>query len=93
MKRLSKEPRKDIAALAATKDSAIDLRDMPEVLDGSGAQIGRYDRPKKKPVTMRIDEDVVAWLEGYGRGYQTKANLLFRHAMISLKTSRRKRAN
>jgi len=93
MKRLSKEQRKDIAALAAMKDSEIDLTDMPEVLDWSGAQIGRYYRPKKKPVTMRLDEDVVAWLKGYGRGYQTKANMLLRHAMVSLRTSRRKKAS
>ena len=92
MKRLSKEQRKDIAALAAMKDSEIDLTDMPEVLDWSGAEIGRYYRPKKKPVTMRLDEDVVTWLKGYGRGYQTKANMLLRHAMINLRTKRTRKA-
>jgi len=91
MRRLSREQRKDIAALAAMKDSEIDLSDMPEVLDWSGAEIGKFYRPKKRPVTMRLDEDVVAWLKGYGRGYQTKANLLLRHAMTSLaKLSKRK---
>ena len=93
MKRLSREQRKDIAALAAMKDSEIDLSDMPEVLDWSGAEIGRYYRPKKKPVTMRLDEDVVAWLKGYGRGYQTKANMLLRHAMINLGTKRNRKAH
>ncbi len=88
MRRLSKEQRKDIATLAAMKDSEIDLTDMPEVLDWSGAEIGRFYRPKKKPVTMRLDEDVVAWLKGYGRGYQTKANKLLRHAMVNLRTKR-----
>jgi len=57
---------------------------MPEVLDWNGAEIGKFYRPKKRPVTMRLDEDVVDWLKGYGRGYQTKANLLLRHAMLSL---------
>jgi uncharacterized protein (DUF4415 family) len=32
---------------------------------------------------MRLDEDVIAWLKGFGRGYQTKANLLLRHAMLA----------
>lgn len=91
MKRLTKEQREDIAALAAMKDSDIDLSDMPEVLDWSGAEIGRFYRPKKQPVTMRLDEDIVDWLKGYGPGYQTKANLLLRHAMISAKSGRRKR--
>lgn len=93
MRRLSKEQRKDIAALATMKDSEIDLTDMPEVLDWSGAEIGRYYRPKKKPVTMRLDEDVVAWLKGYGRGYQTKANMLLRHAMVSLGTKRGRKSH
>ncbi len=57
---------------------------MPEVLDWSGAEIGKFYRPKKRPVTMRLDEDVVLWLKGYGRGYQTKANMLLRHAMVSM---------
>ena len=92
MRRLSREQRKEIAALAAMKDSEIDLTDMPEVLDWSGAEIGRFYRPKKKPVTMRLDEDVVAWLKGYGRGYQTKANMLLRHAMVHLRTRRRRKA-
>jgi len=83
-RRLSKEQREDLTALAAMKDSEIDLSDMPEVLDWNGAEIGKFYRPKKRPVTMRLDEDVVDWLKGYGRGYQTKANLLLRHAMLSL---------
>ncbi|MGD0800274.1 MAG: BrnA antitoxin family protein [Terracidiphilus sp.] len=45
--------------------------------------IGRFYRPAKRPVTMRLDDDVIEWLKSYGRGYQTKANLLLRHAMES----------
>jgi len=54
---------------------------MPEVVDWTGAEIGRFYRPLKRPVTMRLDDDVIEWLKSYGRGYQTKANLLLRHAM------------
>jgi len=54
---------------------------MPEVVDWSGAEIGKYHRPPKKPVTMRLDADVLDWLKSYGEGYQTKANMLLRHAM------------
>jgi uncharacterized protein (DUF4415 family) len=91
-KRLSKEQREDIAALAAMKDSEIDLTDMPEVLGWSGAEIGKFYRPKKRPVTMRLDEDVVVWLKGYGRGYQTKANMLLRHAMVSMAAPRKRKS-
>jgi len=91
MRRLTKQQRREIAAIAAKKDEDIDFTDMPEVLDWSGAEIGRFYRPKKRPVTIRLDEDVVDWLKGYGRGYQTKANLLLRHAMLSAKRKPRKR--
>ncbi|HYA61580.1 MAG TPA: BrnA antitoxin family protein [Candidatus Sulfotelmatobacter sp.] len=92
MKRLTKEQRRDIAALAAMDDADIDLTDMPEVLDWSGAEIGRFYRPKKRPVTMRLDGDVVDWLKSFGAGYQTKANMLLRHAMVSAKEGRPRRS-
>jgi len=83
MRKLSREQRRDIAAIAAKKEEGIDLSEMPEVVDWSGAEIGRFYRPPKKSVTMRLDRDVLDWLKAYGRGYQTKVNLLLRHAMMS----------
>jgi uncharacterized protein (DUF4415 family) len=83
MRRLTKDQKRDIAVCAAKKDEDIDLSDMPEVTDWSGAVVGMFYRPPKRPVTMRLDEDVLAWLKGFGRGYQTKANLLLRHAMLN----------
>jgi uncharacterized protein (DUF4415 family) len=83
MKKLTSAQRENLRAIKKIKDEDIDFSDMPEVLDWSGAKIGRFYRPAKKPVTMRLDEDVITWLKGFGRGYQTKANLLLRHAMLS----------
>jgi len=83
MKKLTRSQKRQIAAVAAKKDADIDLSEMPEVLDWSGAEIGKFYRPPKKPVTMRLDTDIISWLKGYGRGYQTKANVLLRHAMMN----------
>ena len=83
MRKLTKEQKRDIATIAAKEDADIDLSDMPEITDWSGAVVGMFYRPAKRPVTMRLDEDVLAWLKGFGRGYQTKANLLLRHAMLN----------
>lgn len=83
MRKLTKEQKRDIAALAAMKDEDIDLSDMPEVLDWSKAEMGKFYRPPKKSITMRLDADVLEWLKGYGKGYQTRVNLLLRHAMAS----------
>jgi uncharacterized protein (DUF4415 family) len=82
MKKLTREQKRDIRAIAAKRDEDIDFSDVPLVLDWSGAEIGKFYRPKKKPVTMRLDSDVVAWLKADGRGYQTKANWLLRNAML-----------
>jgi uncharacterized protein (DUF4415 family) len=88
MRKLSREQRRDIAAIAAKRDEDIDLSDMPEVLDWSKAEMGKFYRPPKKSVTMRLDADVLEWLKGYGRGYQTRANMLLRHAMASTRKGR-----
>lgn len=82
MRKLTKEQKLDIRAIAAKSNADIDFSDMPPVIDWSGAEIGKFHRPTKKPVTMRLDSDVVAWLKSDGRGYQTKANWLLRHAML-----------
>lgn len=91
MKKLTREQRREIAAIARKKDADIDLSDMPEVIDWSGAEVGKFYRPPKRPVTMRLDADVIEWLKSYGPGYQTKANLLLRHAMKSTQGSLKRR--
>src|SRR5437588_8959699 len=83
MRKLTKEQKRDIRAIAAKRDEDIDFSDAPAVVDWSGAEIGKFYRPAKKPVTMRLDSDVIAWLKAGGRGYQTKANWLLRHAMLN----------
>src|SRR5450755_2392418 len=91
MKKPIKNRKRQIAVIAAKKDADIDLSDMPEVLDWSGAEIGKFCRPSKKPVTMRLDTDIVGWLKSYGRGYQTRVNILLRHAMMDSFTRARKK--
>jgi uncharacterized protein (DUF4415 family) len=85
MRKLTKEQKRDIQAIAGKRDRDIDFSDAPRALDWSGADIGKFHRPAKKPVTMRLDSDVVAWLKGAGPGYQTRANGLLRYAMAYYK--------
>jgi uncharacterized protein (DUF4415 family) len=72
---------KELAALARMPDDKIDLTDAPEVLEWRVAVVGKFYRPIKKPVTIRVDADVLAWLKRQGRGYQTRINKLLREAM------------
>lgn len=38
-------------------------------------------RPVKRPVTLRLDADVLAWFQRAGRGYQTRINRALRKVM------------
>ncbi len=81
MKRVTKRPAKEIATLRRMKDEAIDLSDIPELTNWSKAVVGRFYRPIKKSLTIRLDADVLAWLKSNGKGYQTRINRLLRKAM------------
>ncbi|PYP91270.1 MAG: hypothetical protein DMG65_08315 [Candidatus Angelobacter sp. Gp1-AA117] len=81
MKKLTKTQRRQIQTIAAKKDEDINFSDIPEIVDWSGAEIGKFYRPPKKAVTIRLDMDIIDWLKADGPGYQTKVNWLLRHAM------------
>jgi len=85
MKTHTRSQRRDIRAIARQKDGEIDFSDAAPVVDWSAAEIGKFYRPTKQPVTIRLDSDVVEWLKEDGRGYQTKANWLLRQAMNHFK--------
>ena len=95
MKKLTdRQRRRELAAIAAIPDEQIDTSDIPELTDEqlSSAVRGEMYRPVKKPVTMRLDVDVIHWLKSQGPGYQTKANRLLRAEMLrSLVRSGRRR--
>jgi uncharacterized protein (DUF4415 family) len=79
--RLTKQQRAELHALASLPEKAIDLSDAPEIGDWGAAVIGRFYRPVKQSVTLRIDADVLAWLRSHGPGYQTQINRLLRSVM------------
>lgn len=79
--RLTKQQRAELALLASLPDEAIDLSDHPEIRDWSKAVVGRFYRPVKQSVTLRIDADVLEWLRSHGPGYQTRVNRLLRSVM------------
>jgi uncharacterized protein (DUF4415 family) len=80
---------KELRDLEKMKQKDIDLSDLPEVRDWAGAVVGKFYRPIKKPLTLRVDVDVLAWLKSQGKGYQTRINEILRSAMMQ-KAGRRK---
>lgn len=72
----------EIENLRRMKDEDINLTDIPATADWSKAVVGKFYRPIKKSLTIRIDADVLAWLRGQGKGYQTRINAMLREAMV-----------
>ena len=71
----------ELLALDELADEEIDLSDIPEITDWSGAERGKFYRPVKQQITLRIDADVIAWFKAQapqGRGYQTNINQALR---------------
>lgn len=83
MKKPTKQQLAEIKALQALPDEQIDYSDNPasKPEDWRGATVGKFYRPIKQQMTLRIDADVIAWFRAQGRGYQTQINQLLRDAM------------
>ena len=65
-----------IRELKALEGRPIDTSDIPEWTEEmwKRAVRGKFYRPVKKAVSLRLDADVIAWLKKDGKGYQTRAN-------------------
>ncbi len=79
-----------LKALGNEKNNKIDTSDIPEILDWSNAVVGKFYRPIKKPVNLRIDADVLAWFQAQGKKYQTKMNEALRKYMLEHHSLKRK---
>jgi uncharacterized protein (DUF4415 family) len=45
----------------------------------------RWNRPRKRRVSLRVDVEVVDWLKSNGPGYQTRINRILRRVMMESK--------
>jgi len=78
-----KSIRSDLARIDALNDANIDYSDSPPLGDEFFEKITVPWPPSKKQLTIRLDEDVLAWLKTQGKGYQTRINRILRAAMES----------
>jgi uncharacterized protein (DUF4415 family) len=56
--------------------------------DWKTAKIADFYRPLKKPITLRLDADVIAWFKNGGRRYQTRINSALRSMMVKERNKR-----
>lgn len=85
---LTRKQKAEIKALAALPDEKIDTSEIPPLTEEfwTTAERGRFYRPVKQLLTLRLDADVVAWFKrharGGGRGYQTNINRALREYVV-----------
>lgn len=78
---LTEEMKKELKKL---KRRLVDLSDddAPEIKNWDEAAIGKFYRPIKRQVTIRLDADVLAWFKEQPNRYQTLINLACRDYML-----------
>jgi len=80
--RPSKASQTDWKHVDSLRDDDIDTSDVPEITAEEFARSvlrkGLEPVPKKKQITLRIDEDVLEWFKARGEGYQTRMNAVLR---------------
>jgi len=79
-----------IKNLKTMRDEDIDVSDMPALTQ---EQLARFIpakllnrslyRPRKVPVKINYDADVLEWFRSFGKGYQTKINAALREYMLT----------
>ncbi len=81
---LTEEQKAQIASLRVMPEGEIDYGDAPALSDeqwGTALQ-GRFYKPMKVSKTVRIDADILEWLQRPGKGYQKRLNAVLRAAML-----------
>jgi len=91
-KDFSVEELEQLEKLAALPDESIDTTDIPETPEEAWAfaRRGAFYRPVKRPVTIRLDADLIAWFKHHaeGGGYQTEINRVLRRHVLDMEKRR-----
>ncbi len=87
----------DLARLRKTTDAEIDAQiasdpDLQETKDIDWSKAVLVIPPKKKAISIRVDEDVLDYFKTDGDGYQRRINAVLRSYMQQKKNKKRKRA-
>jgi uncharacterized protein (DUF4415 family) len=61
---------------ASVEDELLLLAD-----EKTGAE-SRWNRPRKRRISLRVDTEVVDWFKSKGPGYQTRMNRILRRVMM-----------
>jgi len=60
------------------REKDIDYSDIPEFDEAFLRSIEMKITPEKKPISLRVDADVLEWMKSQGKGYQSRINAILR---------------
>jgi uncharacterized protein (DUF4415 family) len=80
---VNKKATKKTHIVARLRSAASGGKSLPDL----GPDWQRYYKVLKKPVTLRLDADVLVWFKSQGRGYQTRINRALRKVMADERKS------
>lgn len=75
---LTEEQKQELEALAKMPDSEIDYSDIPEITDFSG-----FHRVTPRSSFVRIDGDILDWVQTLGEDRQALVNDILRKQMLT----------
>lgn len=79
--KLKAEHLEEIRKLKEMPDREIDFSDIPQITDFTGFEVGKFYKPVKQTVSIRLDTDLLYWLKKEGKGYQSRINAILRKEM------------
>jgi uncharacterized protein (DUF4415 family) len=56
--------------------------DLLYLAEEEGGAEARWNRPRKRRISLRVDTEVVDWFKSKGPGYQTRINRTLRRVMM-----------
>ena len=74
-------------AQSRRRGKVIELRasvedDLLFLAEQEGSTEARWNRPRKRRISLRVDTEVVDWFKSKGPGYQTRINRILRRVMM-----------
>ena len=73
-----KSIKSDLKRLDKMSDKDIDYSDIPEFDEAFLRSVEMKITPEKKPISLRVDADVLDWMKSQGKGYQSRINAILR---------------
>ena len=70
-----------LAQLKALEGRSPNTADLPEAPEANWGHARQFYRPRKEPISIRVDADILDWLRRKSERYQTEINRILRKEM------------